>query len=579
VADPDDIFLFDRFRLDRRGGGLCRREESGVFIPVPVGTRALDVLSVLVERAGEIVSRDEIIAAAWPGTVVEDNNLNMQVAALRRVLDDGRAPPGCIQTIPRRGYRFIAPVTRASAMAPPAAPEPDVAGDAGGPRSRRRYPSRRIVTAVAIGALVLAVVGTIAWKVESRWFGGIRPAPRLSIVVLPFADLGNDPAQHYFADGVTEDLTTDLSRLADMRVISRDTAFTYKDKPVNAKEVGRQLGVRYLLEGSVQRSGNEMRINAQLIDAETDTHLWADRFDRDIGDLFAVQNEITGRIATALNLQLTASEAARRVEHPDALDYIFRGRAEIYKPASRQNFAAAVGDFEAALKLDPRSVEAQSRLAIALASRALDDMSGTTAADIARGNRLVEQALATAPDSPLAHFAKAQLLRAQHHCEAAIPEYEIVLAANRNSLASIGNIGRCQIYLGLLDKAVALEQQAIRLSPRDPFLVVWYFRIGQARLLQSRIGEAIVWLEKAHDANPAYWFVPAWLAAAYGLEGDRSRAAAELAEAHRLNGNGAPVSVAAARAVGARDFTTPEARVLFETTYLAGLRQAGLPEN
>ena len=577
MADPDDIFLFDRFRLDRRG--LSQRAESGVLVPVPLGTRALDVLAVLVKRAGELVTRDEIIAAAWPGTVVEDNNLNMQVAALRRVLDNGRAPPGCIQTIPRRGYRFIAPVTRARALASSAAPEPDVAGDLAGPRARRRYAGRRIVTAAAIGALVLAVAGTIAWKIESRWFAGMRPAPRLSIVVLPFADLGNDPVQHYFADAVTEDLTTDLSRLADMRVISRDTAFTYKDKPVNAKEIGRELGVRYLLEGSVQRSGKEVRINAQLIDAEADTHLWADRFDRDIGDLFAVQNEITGRIAAALNLQLTASEAARRVEHPDALDYIFRGRAEIYKPASRRNFAAAVADFEEALKLDPGSVEAQSRLAIALASRALDDMSGTTAVDIARGTRLVEQALATAPGNVLAHFARAQLLRAQHQCEAAIPEYEIVLAANRNSLASIGNIGRCQIYLGLLDKAVALEQQAIRLSPRDPFLVVWYFRLGQARLLQSRIGEAITWLEKAHDANPAYWFVPAWLAAAYGLEGDRPRAAAELAEARRLNGNGAPVSVAAARAIGDRDFTAPKARALFETTYLAGLRQAGLPEN
>src|ERR1700720_4788235 len=135
-------------------------------------------------------------------------------------------------------------------------------------------------------------------------------APRLSIVVLPFANLSNDPDQQYFADGITEDLTTDLSQVANMFVISRNSAFTYKDKPVDAKQIGRELGVRYVLEGSVQRSGKQVRVTAQLIDAETDGHLWAERFDRDIGDLFVLQNEITGRIAIALNLEVMIREAA-----------------------------------------------------------------------------------------------------------------------------------------------------------------------------------------------------------------------------------------------------------------------------
>ena len=397
--------------------------------------------------------------------------------------------------------------------------------------------------------------------------------------MLPFANLDGDPAQQYFADGVTEDLTTDLSRLADLRVISRETAFTYKGKPANAKRIGGELGVRYLLEGSVQRSGKKMRINAQLIDAETDTHLWAERFDRDVGDLFVLQNEITGRIAAALSLTLTASEAARPTEHPDTLDHILRGRAEIYKPASRRNFATAIAQFEQALALNPHSVEAQSRLASTLASRVLDDMSDEPKFDIDRGNRLVEQALATSPDSPLAHFAKAQLLRAQHRCGAAIPEYEIVLAANPNELSSIGNIGRCKIYLGAIDDGVALEEQALRLSsPRDPFVAVWYFRIGQARLLQSRLDDAISWLEKAHDANPAYPFVATWLAAAYGLKGDLPRAAAELAEARRLSGNGSPASIAAERTGSAKDFSAPATRALLETTYLTGLSRAGVTE-
>jgi TolB-like protein/DNA-binding winged helix-turn-helix (wHTH) protein/Tfp pilus assembly protein PilF len=542
-VDQDDLFEFEGFRLDRRGGGLFQRHEDGRFAPVPIGQRALDVLGVLVERAGEIVTRDDILAAVWPETVVEDNNLNMQIAALRRVLDDGRAAPGCIQTIPRRGYRFIVPVIRASPPAQPVpapfsdARPPQHAADLSGPRSRPRYP-RHTVLAGLVGVLLLAVAAAAAWRLAPRWFAAGLEVPRLSIVVLPFANLAGDPGQQYFVDGITEDLTTDLSRLADMLVISRDTAFTYKDKPLTAKRIGRELGVRYVLEGSVQRSGSRVRVNAQLIDAETDTHLWAERFDRDIGDLLALQNEITGRIAIALNLELIVSEAARPNEHPDALDYIFRGRAEIYKPASRQNFARAIAEFERALAVDPRSVEAQSRLATALSTRVLDEMSEAPASDLERAGRLVGRALATAPNDPLAHFARAQLLRAEHRCDAAIPEYEIVIAANRNALSSIGNIGRCKIYLGLLDEGVALERRAIQLSPHDPFLAIWLFRIGQAKLLQSRTGEAIEWLKKAQNENSEYPFVATWLAAAYGLEGNLPLAAAELAQARRLSGNG-----------------------------------------
>ena len=164
--------------------------------------------------------------------------------------------------------------------------------------------------------------------------GHTRPAPRLSIVVLPFADLSVARDQQYFADGVTEDLTTDLSRMAGTLVISADTALTYRTKPVDAKQIGRELGVRYVVEGSLERSGNRVRVNAQLIDAETDTHLWAEHFDREITDLFELQSEITGRIAFTLNLELVAVEANRPVEHPDTLDYIFRGRGILFWEAT-----------------------------------------------------------------------------------------------------------------------------------------------------------------------------------------------------------------------------------------------------
>jgi TolB-like protein len=211
------------------------------------------------------------------------------------------------------------------------------------------------------------------------------PPPRASIVVLPFANLSNDPEQQYFADGITGNLTTDLSRIPDMLVISRNTAFTYRNKPVDTKQIGRELGVRYVLEGEVQRSASRVRVTAQLIDAETDVHLWAERFDGDAGDLFALQDEITNRIAVALDLELVGAEAMRPTVNRDTQDYILRGRAVRLKPPSRENRAEAVALFERALSLDQDSAAAQSWLAIALTARALDSMADTAAADIARG--------------------------------------------------------------------------------------------------------------------------------------------------------------------------------------------------
>jgi adenylate cyclase len=327
-------------------------------------------------------------------------------------------------------------------------------------------------------------------------------APRLSIVVLPFANLSTDPEQQYFADGITEDLTTDLSRIPDMLVISRNTAFTYRNEPVGTKQIGRELVVRYVLEGSVRRSGNQVRVNAQLIDAETDAHLWAERFDGDALDLFALQDEVTSRIAVSLNLELVAAEAARPTAHPDARDYIFRGRAARLRPNSREVYAEAISLFEHALALDPQSVEAQSLLASCLVSRVLNGLTDSAAADSARTEELADRALATSPRSPAAHFAKGQVLRLQGRLEEAISEYETVLASDRNWVEALAAIGRCKIYIGPIAEAIPAQEQAIRLSPRDPMICHWYFRIGQAHLLQSHIDEALLWFGRARSANP-----------------------------------------------------------------------------
>ena len=517
-----DVFLFDGFRLDRRGGGLFRRNERGDFVPMATGARALDVLGVLVERPGDLVSRDAIIAAVWPATVVEDANLNMQIAALRRVLDDGRAASSCIQTIPGRGYRFIALVTRGDATPSSESILPSLNGSGGPivenarprdpgvmgqidapPRARtlraRHWPRAGIVAAL-VGALGLGVAA-VGWNWHSPWFSDARPAPRLSIVVLPFTNLSDDREQQYFADGITEDLTTDLSRLSHMLVISRNTAFTYRTKPVDTKQIGHELGIRYVLEGSVQRSGNEVRVSAQLIDAATDTHLWAERFDRGIGDLFALQNEITGRIGNTLNLELMAAEAARPTIHPDALDYIFRGRALLFgKSLSRENSAEALSLFAHAFALDPQSAETQTYLAGALVTRVITSMTDSAAADLARAEELIDQALPASPRFSYAHYVKASVLRAQNRCEEALPEFETALALRRNMVGALQGLGWCKLVTGSIDEVIPLEEQAIRLSPRDPNIGYRYLLIGTVHLLQSRTDEAIVWLEKGAAA-------------------------------------------------------------------------------
>jgi TolB-like protein len=521
------VFRFDDYVLD-----IERRELRRAAEPVALEPQVFDLLVYLVRNRGRVVSKDDLIDGVWGGRIVSDSALTTRLNAARKAVNDSGAAQRVIRTVPRRGVRFIGEVSEDD--------EPAGAADA------------------ARGATELPI------------------APRLSIVVLPFVNLSNDPEQQYFADGITGDLITDLSRIPDMLVISRYTAFTYRDKPVDIKQIGCELGVRYALEGEVQRSGTRVRVTAQLIDAETDTHLWAERFDGDPGDLFAWQDEITNRIAVALDLELVDAAAARPSERPDARDYILRGRAARLKPPSRENRAEQVVLFERALALDPESLAAQSWLAIELAARALDFMTDTAAADIARAEGLAERALAASPRSSVARFAKGQVLRAQHRYEEAILEYETVIALNRNWAHAYSHLGWCKFMTGSIEELIPAQEQAIRLSPRDPQIGLFYSRIGRAHLLQSRTDEAIVWCEKARNATPAAAIFRSFLAAAYALNRDPDRAAAELAVARRLVGDHRYSSIARLRAVDS--WGVPRIRALVEATYFAGLRMAGMLE-
>jgi TolB-like protein/Tfp pilus assembly protein PilF len=442
----------------------------------------------------------------------------------------------------------------------------------------------RVIAGAAAAAILIAVGGGGWWLWSGRHAGPevsavpspTQPfsAPRLSIVVLPFANLSNDPEQEYFADGITDDLTTDLSRIQGSLVIARNTAFTFKGKPVDAKQIGRELGVRYVLEGSVQRSGKQVRVNTQLIDTETGAHLWAERFDRDVGDLFALQNEITARIAAALQSQLAIAESRRPSDNPDALDYILRGRAMLTNPISRENYDKAEEYFRKALALDPRSVDAAAWLAVALTVRVTDELSDDPEGDLQHADQLAGQALAAAPNSAPAHYAKGQVLRAQSRCTEAIPEYETAIALDSSRAAAYAHVGWCKFLTGSVDDAVPYFQHAIRINPSGPGIAPWYGRMGVMQLLESHTDEAIASLEKARGENARLAFVHAYLAAAYARKGQTERARAELTEAQRLS-KGYSSVVNVAKSVW---FDNPKIHALAEATYFPALRQAGLPE-
>jgi TolB-like protein/DNA-binding winged helix-turn-helix (wHTH) protein len=590
---PAEVLLFEGFLFDRAEGSLLREDAPQGAEPLKLGSRAAALLKLLVDQQGTLVTKDEIFAAVWPGTAVEEANLTVQISALRRILDRGREHGSCIQTVPGRGYRFVAPVTPAALPTLPRANghtaptmnyQQTIQSNGSDPAQQRsdaptfsrQYRLGRIAKATAAAAvcLVAAVIAALTWRSPAPWDD--YPAPRLSIVVLPFANLSGDPDQQYFADALTEDLTSELARIEHMYVISHSTAMSYRDKPVGVRQIGRELGVRYVLEGGVQRSGDRMRVNTQLIDAGADTHLWADRFDRDTADLFALQNEITVRVANTLDVKLEAIEAHHRLENPDALEFILRGRAAFRKWPMEGSYAKAVGLFERALALDSHSVEAQTWLARVLVDRVLRQQSTAPAADMARAEKLADEALAASPLNWHAHYVKGQVLSAQNLCDAAIPEYRRVITLNHNFQGAYADLGWCKFWIGSLEEVIPLQVQAIRLLHADPFLSVLHWRIGVVHLVQSHVDEAVATFEKSRSINPKLVEAHAYLAAAYGLKEEVERAAAELAEARALNRDGRYSSIAQLAAT--EKFGVPKLRALFEETYLAGLHKAGMSE-
>jgi TolB-like protein len=392
---------------------------------------------------------------------------------------------------------------------------------------------------IALPVRVYAVVrdgSSAATQAERARLGPVSP-PRLSIVVLPFANLTGDPDQEYFVDGVTESLTTDLSRISGSFVIARNTAFTFKGKAIDVKQIGRELNVRYVLEGSVQRGGNRLRVNVQLIDAETGNHLWAERFDKPLADLFDMQDEIVSRLANTLNAQLIAVEARRagRSPHPDATDLCFQGAAWLNMGRAPENMAQARGFYERALALEPGNVEALVGTAWANFSIGTNLLPDDRIERLTAAEAAVTKALSLAPNHPLAHRVLGLVKIFTNRAAQGIADSERALALDRNSAQAHASIGIAKFYLGRGAETEAHMDQALRLSPRDTLVNIWSLFIGLAKLWQGADAEAIVWLRRSLEANRNHPSAHFNLAAALALVGELDEARATAQAGFPLN--------------------------------------------
>jgi adenylate cyclase len=412
----------------------------------------------------------------------------------------------------------------------------------GPPAAKRR--SALAPLAAGIAALLIMIAG-------SGWYflaGGRSTPPgaaRLSIVVLPFTNLSNDPAQDYFADGVTENLTTELSRLHNSFVIARNTAFTFKGKNVDAKAIGKELGVRYVLEGSVQRDANRVRVNAQLIDAESGAHLWADRFDEDVADLFKLQDEVVARLARTLQVELVSAEAQRslhdRPRNPDAIDLTMRGSALLNQPLTKANRFEARDLFEQALALDPTNADALAGAAFVDSSDYVLGLSEQSVDMYARAMQQANQALLLDPDQATAHYTKARLIifRAKPNDAASaneiIAEAEASLRADPSFARAYWAMANGEMLLGRYEQGMSNLEQAMRISPRDSSIGVWHMDMGRDLLALRRTDAAVQEGLKAIDSGFRQATAYAALAAFYAAADKAPEAKAALGEAMKAN--------------------------------------------
>ncbi|WP_426609110.1 winged helix-turn-helix domain-containing tetratricopeptide repeat protein [Bradyrhizobium sp. McL0616] len=522
-------YLFEEYTFDTSLRELRRGAEV-----VSVAPQVFDVLDYLIRNRERVVSKDDLINAVWNGRIVSDAALTTRLNAARSAIGDTGEEQRLIKTLPRKGFRFIGSVQEMQ-----------------GPATR-------------FGVL----------SEHSHNPPTSTSPPRLSIVVLPFSNLSGDQGQDYFVDGVTESLTTDLSRISGSFVIGRHTAFAYKGKAVDLKQVGRELNVRYVFEGSVQRGGARLRVNVQLIDAETGRHLWAERFDKPIADLFDMQDEIVSRLASTLNAELIAAEARRSEHspHPDAMDLYFQGMVRWNKGWTPAHMKQAQSFFDRALELDPDNVEAL------VGSAAVDTaMAGNFLADDARrrfaaAETALLKALSLAPRHALAHMYLGCVQFCSNRAAQGIAECEHALALNPNLAEAHAFIGVGKIFVRRAAETEAHIHEAFRLSPRDEGAARWMNWAGLAKLHLGADAEAAEWQHRCLKANPNFPIAQFQLAAALALLGELDEARTARKAGLALDPTFTIRRFKAYPYAGNPDFRAASRRII------QGMRLAGVPE-
>jgi TolB-like protein/cytochrome c-type biogenesis protein CcmH/NrfG len=492
-------FVFDKHTLD-----TDRRELSRGEMLVAIEPQVFDLLVYLVENRERVVSKEDLIAAVWSGRTVAESTLTSRINAARTAIGDNGRNQSLIRTIPRRGLRFVGQV--------------QVEADAGMPADAAA-PSHDARELLPTPPLALPD----------------RPA----IAVLPFTNMSGDPEQEYFSDGISEDIITALSKLRWFFVIARNSSFIYKGKAVHIRQVAEELGVGYVLEGSVRKSGNLVRITAQLNDALTGSHIWAERYDRDITDVFAVQDEITESIVATIAPQLYAAENFRaRRKAPgslDAWDLVMRALSHYWR-VTRQDNMVAQALLEKAIAMDAGYCQALGLLADSYTFGA--HMGWTDlATSVAIAERAALAAVAADGEDSWAHHALGGVYLITRRFEASLAEFELALRLNPNFPQAQNYYATALIFCGRWEEGAEANRRALRLSPRDPFSALCYGSASLAQFVGRNYDEAIQLARIAIRLRGDYAGAHRVLTAAAGMAGQREVAGVALQELRRAQPN------------------------------------------
>ena len=466
MGDNED-YTFGSFRLS-----AGRHELLAHGQPVLLGSRAIDLLFALVKRQGKVATKDELMAEVWPGMVVEENNISVQISALRKVLGEDPEIVRCLVTVPGRGYRFVAQIVRV-------ADSPVV------PAQSESAPG---MTVSSDGPVKLAL------------------PDKPSIAVLPFTNMSGDPDQEYFADGMAEEILTALARCSGLFVIARNSSFTYKGRIVDVRQIGSELGVRYLLQGSVRRSGHRLRITSQLVDTASGTHVWADRFDGEPSDVFDLQDRITEKVVSVIEPTLQLAEIARiRHKTPanlNAYDHLLRAQQLEFEFTER-SIEAALHHLKQALAIDDGYAPAMALAATCYGWRYMEGWSKDIAAESTEGLRLAARALELNKfDATILWMCAVAVWILESDTKRALELAYRSLDANPNSAIALTIGGRIEVLSGNYATGRQLLERALRLSPRDPRAWLMTTGMGAASFAEDRFEEGVSWARRALAQNP-----------------------------------------------------------------------------